>query len=254
MLIMGQCTQRLKDKLKQDILWSTVDATPENPINLKNLIRRVVLKQSGTDQYPWAMLHKADMAIKNLCQGNLTDHQWVEQMQTRWEMAKSVSVEQFSTVWAEYCVQKKFSDDYDNLTIDQQSQVHDEAEERYIVCLPHGSELWITAQALQSFLQEDFAKKIDHYPKTIQEAETYLDKFPKKTPPAMTSEGTAFAQKGAKGKGGDKDANNKNTKGEVKPYYKKLFANKECFTCGKLGHSAESCLNLSGDNSTKSSS
>jgi hypothetical protein len=91
-------------------------------------------------------------------------------------------------------------------------------------------------------------------PKTIQEAETYLDKFPKKTPPAMTSEGTAFAQKGAKGKGGDKDANNKNTKGEVKPYYKKLFANKECFTCGKLGHSAESCLNLSGDNSTKSSS
>ena len=66
MLIMGQCTQRLQDKLKQDILWATVDATPKNPIDLMNLIERVVLKQSETDQYPWATLHDADMAIKNL--------------------------------------------------------------------------------------------------------------------------------------------------------------------------------------------
>ena len=63
MLIMGQCTQRLQDKLKQDISWSTVDATPKNPIDLLNLIERVVLKQSETDQYPWAMLHDADMII-----------------------------------------------------------------------------------------------------------------------------------------------------------------------------------------------
>ena len=41
MLIMGQCTQRLQDKLKQDISWPTVDSTPKNPIDLLNLIERV---------------------------------------------------------------------------------------------------------------------------------------------------------------------------------------------------------------------
>ena len=51
MLIMGQCTQRLQDKLRQDISWATVDTTPKNPIDLLNLIERVVLKQFETDQY-----------------------------------------------------------------------------------------------------------------------------------------------------------------------------------------------------------
>ena len=200
MLIMGQCTQRLQDKLKQDISWPTVDSTPKNPSDLINLIERVVLKQSETDQYPWATLHDADMAIKNLRQGNLTDHQWVERMRTRWEIAKSVGVERFCTVWVDYCARKKFADDYDNLTVDQQSQIRDEAEERYIaylIVLNSGTQ----HEHLRMSLQEDFAKKVDNYPKTIQEAETYLDKFPKKTPPASASEGTAFAQKGSKGKG-----------------------------------------------------
>ena len=132
MLIMGQCTQRLQDKLKQDVTWPIVDATPKSPINLINLIERVVLKQSETDQYPWAMLHEADMAIKNLRQVNLTDHQWVERMRTRWEIARSVGVECFCMVWEDYCAHKKFADDYANLTVNQKIAIRDEAEERYI--------------------------------------------------------------------------------------------------------------------------
>ena len=50
MLIMGQCTQRLQEKLKKDVTWPNVDATPKSPIDLINLIERVVLKQSKTDQ------------------------------------------------------------------------------------------------------------------------------------------------------------------------------------------------------------
>ena len=96
-------------------------------------------------------------------------------------------------------------------------------------------------------LQEDFAKGIDNYPKTIQEAEKYLDKFPKNTPPATASEGTAFAQKGAKTKNGGKQDKEKKGDGELKPYNKKFFADKECFNCGKLGHPADSCPNQAAD-------
>ena len=152
-------------------------------------------------------------------------------------------------VWADYCARKKYSDDYDNLTVDQQSLIHNEAEERYIaylIILNSGSQHEHLRMSLQ--VQEDFAKKVDNYPKTIQEAETYLDKFPKKTPPASASEGTAFAQKGSKGKGAATDAKKKGD-GELKPYNKKFFADKECFNCGKLGHPAESCPNQSSDES-----
>ena len=157
MLIMGQCTQRLR----QDISWATVDTTPKNPIDLLNLIERVVLKQSETDQYPWATLHDADMAIKNMRQGHLSDHQWVERMRTRWEIARSVGVERFCTVWADYCANIKYGDQYKNLTTAQQTLISDEAEERYIaylIVLNSGSQ----HEHLRMSLQEDFAKKADN--------------------------------------------------------------------------------------------
>ena len=71
----------------------------------------------------------------------------------------------------EYCARKKFSDDYDNLTANQQSLIRDEAEERYIaylIVINSGSQ----HEHLRMSLREDFAKKVDNYPKTIQEAET----------------------------------------------------------------------------------
>jgi len=47
MLIMGQCTNRLKEKLRQDTSWATVDSTPKDPIELLNLIERVVIETIG---------------------------------------------------------------------------------------------------------------------------------------------------------------------------------------------------------------
>ena len=99
----------------------------------------------------------------------------------------------------------------------------------------------------------DFSKGSDDYPKTFQEAEKYLDKFPKNIPKSSALEGTEFVQKGTKAKGSGKHKNNKKGDREVKPYNKKFFADKECFNCGKLGHPADSCPNPSSeDDKTKS--
>ena len=155
-------------------------------------------------------------------------------------------MERFCTVWADYCTHKKFADDYTNLTVNQQIAVRDEAKERYIaylIILNSGSQ----HEQLQMSLQEDFAKGSDNYPKTIQEAEKYLDKFPKNTPTSSALEGTAFAQKGTNAKGNNKDKNNKKGDRELKPYNKKFFADKECFNCGKLGQPIDSCPNPSSE-------
>jgi hypothetical protein len=52
-LILGQCTQLLQDKMKQDASWTTISAS-YNPLELYRLIKWVVLKQTE-DQYllPW---------------------------------------------------------------------------------------------------------------------------------------------------------------------------------------------------------
>ncbi len=73
--------------------------------------------------------------------------------------------------------------------------------------------------------------------------ETYFDQFPKMTPPATMSEGMSFAQKGSKGKDGGNNASEK-FDGELKPYNKKFFAEKESFNCGKketLPNHAQTC-------------
>ena len=52
-LILGQCTQLLQDKMKQDASWSTVSASYD-PLELYKLIERVILKQtrqSAEEQY-----------------------------------------------------------------------------------------------------------------------------------------------------------------------------------------------------------
>ncbi len=44
-LILGQCTQLLQDKMKQDASWTMV-STSYNPLELYRLIQQVVLKQT----------------------------------------------------------------------------------------------------------------------------------------------------------------------------------------------------------------
>ena len=70
-LILGQCTQLLQDKMKQDASWLTVSMS-DDPLELYKLIEQVVLKQTE-DQYPFAAVHEQNLAILNTKQGGLTN-------------------------------------------------------------------------------------------------------------------------------------------------------------------------------------
>ncbi len=72
-LILGQCTQLLQDKMKQDASWTMVSVSYD-PLKLYRLIKRVVLKQTK-DQYPFAMVHKQNLAMMNTKQGGLSNTQ-----------------------------------------------------------------------------------------------------------------------------------------------------------------------------------
>ena len=54
LLILGQCTQLLQDKMKQEKAWAQVSVSYK-PLDLYKLIESVALKQTE-DQYPVAAL------------------------------------------------------------------------------------------------------------------------------------------------------------------------------------------------------
>jgi hypothetical protein len=100
-LILGQCTQLLQDKMKQDASWTMVSAS-YNPLELYRLIKQVVLKQTK-DQYPFAVVHKQSLAVLNTKQGGLSNRQWYECFNTQHDIARSVGVELGHKVLWEYC-------------------------------------------------------------------------------------------------------------------------------------------------------
>jgi hypothetical protein len=60
-LILGQCSQLLKDKMKQDINWGTVSVSYD-PLTLYQLIEKTILAQTE-DQYPFATIYEQELSI-----------------------------------------------------------------------------------------------------------------------------------------------------------------------------------------------
>ncbi len=66
--MLGQCTQVLVDKMKQDADWVTISESLD-PILLFKLIKKYVLKQSD-NQYPTAVLIAEHQSILSFRQDN----------------------------------------------------------------------------------------------------------------------------------------------------------------------------------------
>jgi hypothetical protein len=58
-LILGQCTQLLQDKMKQDTNWNMA-GTSYNPLELYRLIEKMTLAQME-DQYPFATVYDQEL-------------------------------------------------------------------------------------------------------------------------------------------------------------------------------------------------
>ncbi len=102
-LIVGQCTQLLQDKLKQDPTWAAVSRSYD-PLALYTIIERVILKQTD-DQYPFAAIHEQVLAIHSTKQETSTNAQSYQRFKMRYEVARSIGVEfdNVTTLW-EYTV------------------------------------------------------------------------------------------------------------------------------------------------------
>ena len=245
-IIIGQCTQRLQDKLHDDSQWEAINKN-QCPLELYSLIERVVMQQTG-DEYPPSNLVDNLLAVITLKQQtNQTNTQWYEKLNTRVDVAESVGVEfgNFTSLWS-YCCDARGWGDYSTLSDADRAMIRNDSKERLLAYLIiANSSNTSNHESVKNNLLEAFIAKRDEYPATRSDAIALLNKYDEKKPPPTTgSEGTAFAQKGNKkeaGKKGDSNTPKNNNKQDKND--KKFFADKECFVCGKKGHGAKSCPN-----------
>jgi hypothetical protein len=205
-LILGQCTQLLQDKMKQDASWTTVSASYD-PLKLYRLFERVVLNQTE-DQYPFAAVHKQSLAVLNTKQGGLSNMQWYKRFNTQHNVARSVGVELGHKVLWEYCAQLKHSMSYGMLGTANQAAMRQAAEDQYLVYI-----LLVNSggqhKHLRKELQNDFTKGSNKYPENCSQTLLFLDRCSKLALADSALQGTAFTQKGGqpqKGKKGIRQA------------------------------------------------
>ena len=260
-IILGQCTQRLQDKMHDDTQWDVVNKK-QKPLELYSLIEQVVMKQTGDEYQPCNLVDNLLGVLTIKQPNNMSNAQWYERFNTQVDVAESVGVEfnMFRSMW-DYCINNRGWSDYDTLTPDEQKTIRLESKERlFAYLLIKNSSGTSTHDTVRNNLQEAYIAKRDEYPTSRSDAIGLLNKYDeKKVPTTVASEGTAFAQKGKKTpssgkKGGQQKGKDEDESPEEK---KNPFANKECFLCGKTGHGVKKCpdcVKKDSDDSSSSSS
>ncbi len=87
---MGQCTQLLQDKMKQDADWEAI-STSYNPLLLYHLIEKMVLAQME-DQYPFVTIYEQEMALYSFQQETLSNPQYYEHFNTKVDVANVIGI------------------------------------------------------------------------------------------------------------------------------------------------------------------
>jgi hypothetical protein len=161
----------------------------------------------------------------------ITNTQWYERFNMKVDVASAIGVTCQHKVLLEYVAQETHTQSFDDLTANQQEDIHNDTEEwflAYVFLKQSGKQ----HANLKMDLQNDFMTGNNRYPRNRQQTLHLLNKYSKSAVSNMTpSEGASFTQRGKQGQqGGNQNA--------VDSYDKKFCKNKECFKCHKKGHPA----------------
>jgi hypothetical protein len=245
-LILGQCTQLLQDRMKQDTDWNMTSMS-YNPLELYRLIKKMTLAQTE-DQYPFATVYDQELNFYSFRQETMSNPQWNKKFNTKVDVGSAIRFTRQHKVLLEYVTQENHTLTFAALSAEQKQAVREDAEERYISYAflrqsgaQHGN--------LKVDLRNDFTTGSNRYPKTRQQMLHLLNKYSKTVvvPKTTSSEGSSFAQKGGRGARG----------GRGRPtitFDKEYWKDKTCFNCGEKGHPSSSCTKVAIANDDDSNS
>jgi len=201
-LLLGQCTQVLVDKMKQDSEWVAISESFD-PTLLFKLIEKFVLKQSD-NQYATAVLISEQLSILSFRQDeHLGNAGYYDRFTTRVEVARQAGVCYYSpTLLEDKATQLKLGG-YDTLAIDVKKRVVDQVEQEYLAYLFLNNSNAKLHSQLKKDVANDYSKgNTEAYPTDIHKALTLMNEYKplKLDTPTVPAQGTAFATKGSETK------------------------------------------------------
>jgi hypothetical protein len=129
-LILGQCTQLLQDRMKQDTDWNTA-STSYKPLELYWLIEKMTLVQTE-DQYLSATVYNQELNFFSFRQETMSNPQWYENFNTKVDVGLAIGVNWQHKVLLEYVAQENHTLTFAALSAEQKQAVREDAEECYI--------------------------------------------------------------------------------------------------------------------------
>jgi hypothetical protein len=241
---LGQCTDGLQAKLKQQPGWAAV-ALAYDALALFDMIASVVFDFEDRKYQPLAM-RQAKLAFLNYKQSEfMTNSDYYQGFENRAEVAKSHHVVLYDRYVAVTLMKNNPAHalyDFEDTT---SANILTEAErDNYLlaaeqiclaICFLDGSDKKRFGRLLQD-LENDYTKGLNNYPDTLVKAYKYLNDYKVDTPVRKAVEQTtgevAFVQHY---KPGTKE-------------YEDWVKDKICFNCGKPGHLSPTCPDDDVDN------
>ena len=213
-LLLGQCTQVLVDKMKQDVDWTMVSDSFD-PIALFKLIEKFVLKQSD-NQYRTAVLIAEQLSILQFHQDDqVMNATYYDRFTTRVEVAKQKGVCYYTPdLLKAKATELKLTVSYANLMQPEQETIKEAVEQEYPAYLFLNNSSQKMHSQLKKNVANDYSKGNQNaYPTDIHKALTLMNEYkPLKldSPAPVAAQGTAFATKGSQ---------RRSKKGSSKKYY-----------------------------------
>jgi hypothetical protein len=203
LLLLGQCTQVLVDKMKQDTTW-VIMSELFDPILLFKLIEKFVMKQSD-NQYKMVLLIAKQLSILSFCQDNqVPNATYYDQFTTSVTVAHQAGVCYYTPDLLDTkCVELSCTK-YETLTPAKQKNVRDNVEQEYLAYLfINNSNQKLYSQLKKDVVNDYLKGNMEAYPSDIHKALTLMNEYkPLKLDIApMPTQGTAFATISCKGKG-----------------------------------------------------
>ncbi len=202
-LLLGQCTQVLVDKMKQDADWVKISGL-FHPTLLFKLIKKFVLKQSD-NQYKTTVLIDVQLSILLFRQDDQVGNAiYYDRFTTRVEIACQAGVCYHSPDLLEDKAAQLNMAAYDTLSPPEKKTVVDVVKQEYLAYLFINNSNAKMHSQLKKDVASDYSKgNTDAYPKGIHKALTLMNEYKplKLDAQVVPAQGTAFVTGSQGGKG-----------------------------------------------------
>ena len=234
-LVLGQCTDLLQTKLKQQADWNTV-STDQDGIELLKMIKTAVHRFDDQKYTPLAHYH-AKSAVYALCQGNLTNDEYLKKFNNLVDVAKSYEGQLHDKAINDIVTENEHPGTaYSALNDAQKTAVNQKAHELFCATIFLAQCNKRQYGKLLEELENGYTRGQDGYPSDMVTAFKMINEYKcwQPTKPTEVS-GTAFTTRGRKSKP-VRDSSDTD-------WHKDAI----CHECGKKGHIQPNCPDLDDD-------